>query len=72
MLAGILAGFRTYFLNRITAVLSDSENTMKKLHRLMDRWIYRRDYQGNPITLVHLLCLAHKVQEPHSQISDHL
>jgi hypothetical protein len=43
-------------------VLSESENAMKKFHRLMDAWIDRRDYQGNPITLVHVLCLAHKVQ----------
>ncbi|XP_035711928.1 uncharacterized protein LOC118437188 [Folsomia candida] len=53
--------FQSYFMRRMVSLITDGENTMKKFHRDFDQYYKKKSYNGEVIKLVHILCLAHKL-----------
>jgi hypothetical protein len=46
--------FDMHFMNYITAVVTDRENTMLLLQTLIDNWVDRKNYKGGVALLVRI------------------
>jgi hypothetical protein len=54
--------FEVYFKMNIVGIATNGENTMLLLHKLLDEWIQKKNYDGERIKLFSINCLAHKIQ----------
>jgi len=54
--------FEQYFKSNLVGIISDSANVMKKLHRLVNIWMDRKDDTGEFMESVSIFCIAHKLQ----------
>ncbi|CAL8117132.1 unnamed protein product [Orchesella dallaii] len=54
--------FESYFRRRIVAIATDSARVMEKFHSDLSTWVDRKTFDGKPLKLISIFCLAHRLQ----------